>query len=111
MRLAYASPRLISAPAAGYSFPGGAHSNSNSVDINVDVARGREATLDDLLDKPAAQKVFALCTDQARDRKKETGDWDENSKAWGSKELVKDVAESPADPKAWSFGGEAATIT
>ncbi len=110
MRLAYASPRLISAHADGYSFTGGAHSNSYGVDVNVDVARGREATFDDLLDKPAAQRIFALCVDQVRDKKKEAGEWDENSDAWGPKQLVKDVAGASADLKAWSFGGDAATI-
>ena len=110
MRLAYASPRLISARADGHSRTGGAHPNSYSVDINVDAAQGREATFDDLLDKPAAQKIFGLCLDQARDKKKENGEWNEDSDAWGSKQLVKDVADASAGLKAWSFGGEAATI-
>ena len=67
MRLAYASPKLISAHADGDSFMGGAHPNSYSVNINVDVARGREATFADMLDKPAADKIFALCLKQVRD--------------------------------------------
>jgi len=110
MRLAYASPRLISAHADGYSYSGGAHPNSYSANVNVDVGRGREATLDDLLDKPAAQKIFALCVGQVRDKKKENGAWDENSEAWGEKQLVKNVAEASADLKSWSFGADAATI-
>ena len=59
MRIAYASPRLISAHADGDSFMGGAHPNSYSVNINVEGARGREATFADMLDKPAADKIFA----------------------------------------------------
>lgn len=111
MRLAFASPRLVSAHADGYSFTGGAHPNSYSANINIDFARGREATFEELADKPAAQKIFALCVDQVRDRKKKEGAWDEDSETWGLKGLVKDVATATADLKAWSFGGDAATIS
>jgi len=48
------------AHADGDSFMGGAHPSAYSVNINVDAARGREATFADLLDKPAADKIFAL---------------------------------------------------
>jgi len=110
MRLAYASPRLISAHAEGDSFMGGAHPNSYSVNINVDVARGREANFADMLDKPAADKIFALCLKQVRDEKTaREGSADDDSDA--SKALADSVAEATGDLKAWSFGADAATIT
>jgi len=106
MRLAYASPRLISAHADGDSFMGGAHPNSYSVNINIDVARGRAATFADMLDKPAAEKVFALCLKQVRDQKTaREGSVDDDSGA------PKALAEATGDLKAWSFGADGATIS
>ena len=109
MRLAYASPRLISAHAEGDSFMGGAHPNSYTVNINVDVARGREATFADMLDKPAANKIFALCLKQVREQKSaREGSVDDDSGA--PKTLAGSVAEATGDLKAWSFGVDAASI-
>ncbi len=110
MRLAYASPRLISAHADGDSFMGGAHPNSYSVNIDVDVARGREATFADLLDKPAAAKIFALCLKQAREEKSaREGSADDDSGA--PKTLAESIAEATGDLEAWSFGADAATVS
>ena len=110
MRLAYASPKLLSAHAEGGSFMGGAHPNSYSVNINLDVARGREATFADLLDKPAADKIFALCLKQVREAKTEReGSVDDDAGA--AKTLADSVAEATGDLKAWSFGADAATVS
>ncbi len=109
MRLAYASPKLISAHADGDSFMGGAHPNSYSVNVNVDVARGREATFADLVDMPAAQKIFALCLKQVRDQKSAREDTPDDD-ADAAKTLAKSVAEATGDLKAWSFGSDAATV-
>jgi len=110
MRLAYASSKLISAHAEGDSFMGGAHPNAYSVNINVDVARGREATFADLLDKPAADKIFALCLKQVRDEKtSREGSADDDADA--AKTLADSVAAATGDLKAWSFGADAATIS
>ena len=110
MRLAYASSKLVSAHADGDSFMGGAHPNSYSVNINLDVARGREATFADLLDKPAADKIFALCLKQVREAKTEReGSVDDDAGA--AKTLADSVAEATGDLKAWSFGADAATVS
>jgi len=110
MRLVYASARLISAHADGGSFMGGAHPNSYSANINVDVARGREAAFADLLDKPSAEKIFALCLKQVRDEKSaREGSGDDDADA--AKTLAQSVAEATGDLKAWSFGADSATIS
>jgi len=110
MRLAYASPKLISAHADGDSFMGGAHPNAYSVNINVDVARGREATFADMLDKPAADKIFALCLKQVREAKAaREGTVDDDAGA--AKTLADSVAAATGDIKAWSFAADAATIS
>lgn len=110
MRLTYASPRLISAHAKEYSDFGGAHPNFNSANINIDVTLGRAATFDDLLDKPGAQKVFALCLKQVRDERRERGD-EEEMAADDLKALTDSVAKASADLGVWSFGADAATLS
>ena len=111
MRLAYASPRLISAHADGYSSMGGAHPNSHSADINIDVGAGREATFDSLLDKAGAEKIFALCVDQVIAERKDREGADGDLDAEGLKTLRKDVADATGALKTWSFGADAATIS
>ena len=110
MRLAYASPRLISAHAKEYSDFGGAHPNFNSANINIDVALGRAATFDALLDKAGARKVFALCVKQVRDERRARGD-DEEMSADELKALTDSVAKASADLSVWSFGADAATLS
>lgn len=110
MRLAYASPRLISAHAERYVNMGGAHPNTDSADINIDVAQGRVAAFEALLDKAGAQKLFALCVKQVRDQKREKGE-DEEPDAAALKTLTESVSTASADLKVWSFGADAATLT
>lgn len=111
MRLAYASPRLISAHADGYSSLGGAHPNTYSKDINIDVGVGREATFDSLLDKTGAEKIFSLCMDQVvADRKSNEGA-DGDLDAEGLKSLRKDVAAATGVLSTWSFGADAADVS
>jgi uncharacterized protein YecT (DUF1311 family) len=111
MRLAYASPHLISAHADGYSSTGGTHPNSYSADINIDIDAGREATFASLLDKAGAEKIFALCFDQVVADRKDREGADGNLDAEGLKTLRSDVATATGALKAWSFGADAATIT
>ena len=60
MRLAYASPRLISAHAEGYADDRrGLSQLTFSANINIDVRAGREATFESLLDKPGGAEGFS----------------------------------------------------
>jgi uncharacterized protein YecT (DUF1311 family) len=111
MHLVYASPRLLSAHADGYSSTGGAHPNSYSHDINIDLTTGREATFDSLLDKGGAEKIFALCLDQVvADRKSREGA-DGDLDAEGLKTLRKDIATATGALDTWRFGAEAANVS
>jgi uncharacterized protein YecT (DUF1311 family) len=111
MRLKYASPRLLSAHADGYSSTGGAHPNSYSHDINIDIGAGREAAFDSLLDPANAQKIFTLCFDQViADRKSREGA-DGDLDAEGLKALRKDVATATGALNTWSFGADAADVS
>lgn len=63
--LAYASARFISLHLDSYSFAAGAaHPNRNSIDINVDLARGRALAFGDLFDAAANPEVVSLCRRQ-----------------------------------------------
>jgi uncharacterized protein YecT (DUF1311 family) len=111
MRLAYASPRLISAHAEGYASNGGAHPNTSSVDVNIDMRAGREATFASLLDGPAARRIFALCTDEVTAEKKRREGADADVDGDALKQLRQSVAATTDDLKSWSFGADAATVS
>jgi uncharacterized protein YecT (DUF1311 family) len=109
MRLTYASPQFVSAFAEGAYDTGGAHPNSSSVGINVNMVTNAPATFAELLDDKGAAAVFALCADQVARTKQERGgdppDAEERAK------LRKDVADATGDLKSWHFSAYAATVT
>lgn len=107
MRLAYASPRLVSAHLAAYNSTGGAHPSAYSTDINILVDEGREAKLADLLDARSQQKMFDFCLKSLRMQKKarlgEDLPFEYN--------LPEAVAGATQKLDAWSFGPNSATIS
>ncbi len=111
MRLAYGSPRLISAHAEGYASTGAAYPNTSSADINIDVRAGREATFASLLDGPAARRIFALCSDQVAAEKKRREGADAALDADARRQLRQNVDTVTGDLKSWSSGAEAATVS
>lgn len=108
MSLPYASPRLVSAHASGYEYAGGAHPNRFTANFNFDIGRQRLLTFDDLVAAPSAKKVFALCAEQVIKQKRERID---NADDVGSpQDILELVAKATGDLRAWSFGGDKATI-
>jgi len=108
MRLAYASPRFLSAHVDAYEYAGGAHPNSFTANINVDMRTGRELAFADLLAKEAAGKIFDLCMEQVR--KQKTDKSDTPDQFVDAAELRKMVEVATGDLKRWSFGADAAAI-
>ena len=108
MRLVYASPRFVSAHVDAYEDTGGAHPNGFTANVNVDMRLGRELGFADLLDKPAAEKVVGLCTDQVRRQKIDRGETAEDIGDLAG--LRKSVGEATGNLKVWRFGADAATI-
>ena len=111
MRLVYASPRLISAIVEGYDDTGGAHPNSFTYGVNIDMTAGREGRFDDLLDARAADKVFALCLKSVIAQKKEKMGADAPLGPDDLKDLAKQVRDATGKIDAWSFGADKATVT
>ena len=108
MRLAYASPRFLSAHVDAYEYTGGAHPNGFTANVNVDTRLGRDLDFADLLDKTAAGEVVGLCADQVRRQKADKGETAEDIGDFAN--LRKNVEEATGNLKAWSFGADAATI-
>ena len=110
MRLVYGSPALISAHMDGYQDTGGAHPNTFSGNINIDVARGVELKFADLTDAKGANMLFALCQKQVIAQKKEREGADFQLSPNDLKDLAKQVAEATGNLESWSFGPEKATV-
>jgi uncharacterized protein YecT (DUF1311 family) len=108
MRLVYASPRFVSAHVDQYEYTGGAHPNSSTANINVDMRAGRELAFADLLGNEAAGRIFDLCTDQVRKQKIDNGETPDD--LGDPAELRKNVGAASGDLETWSFGVDAAVI-
>ena len=111
LRLAYASPRLVSAHLDGYDDTGGAHPSTFTGDVNVDIEKSREAKFSDILDERGAKAVFAFCLKGVVAEKKERMGADAPLSPEDVKQLAKSVADSTGDLKDWSFGADAATVS
>ena len=111
MRLVFASPKLISAHMSAYQDVGGAHPGSYTGNVNIDVAAGREAQFDDLLDARGADKVFALCLKAVQAQRKEKLGADAPSDAQDLADLAKNVREATGKLGAWSFEADKVSIT
>ena len=108
MRLTYASPRLLSARFDGYEFEGGAHGNTYSYGLNVDMASGRKLAFADAFDAVAQEKLDADCLAQiVRQKKQRTGDAPEGDEL---KDLRKAMHASLGDFKGWSFSTKGADV-
>ena len=64
MKLTYASPQFISAAVSFSSFDGGAHGNSSTTNLNVDLNQGRLADAAALFDGAAQDRLFEDCKKQ-----------------------------------------------
>lgn len=71
MRLSYASPKLISAHVETYDYSGGAHGDSTTSNINIDMARDRILRFSDVFQDGAGAKFGAACLQQIEAQKKE----------------------------------------
>ncbi len=111
MRVTYASPRLISAHIDGFNDTGGAHPNTFSGDVTIDVEQGREATFADLLDEAGAKAVFAYCLKSVIAAKTARMGADAPLSAADLKELAKNVAAETGKLTTWSFSADKATVT
>ncbi len=109
MRLAYASPTLVSATVNGYQDTGGAHPNSYIQHINVDLAAGKALAFGDLADARAKKAILAKCLEGVRAEQQERGVGDDPQDSF-VQDLAKNVEAVATDLSAWGFGPDKATI-
>ena len=120
-RIGYASDRLLSITVTGYDFTGGAHGQSSSTALNLDLKAGRALAIGDLVGPKELGEVRATCRrDVARDIKARLTEGGEDpGKDPDAKNnldvLVRNAAEpvdaTVGDLANWSFGAKAATVT
>jgi len=108
--LNYASGRLVSAKVNEWSFTGGAHGNGISLGINIDLAKGREIEIGDILPEAAFPILMENCRNQIIAEKKVR--LDDATYDPAADEFLKDevIAEHLATMSAWSLSETEATI-
>lgn len=110
LRITYASPRFLSASMETYLFSGGAHGNSSTNGINIDVAKGTDLTFADAFEATAFPKLEDLCLTQIKAQKAEKMPDYDNSPA-GIKELRSTIGDDLSKFDRWSFTAAQATVT
>ena len=118
--LTYASDTLLSLRVEGYTFTGGAHGESTSDNLNIDMASGRNLSFDDMLTVPRQKEVIGLCAAQVaaqlKQRLVEGGDYSETDAE--SKSNLKGLVDGSVEGvdavtsqlSHWSFTANTATV-
>jgi uncharacterized protein YecT (DUF1311 family) len=111
VRIAYASPQLISAHSELYLFAGGAHGTGGTSNINIDVARDKLLSFADVFLLAAAkEKLDGECLRQIlKEKAKRMPD----QKIVGDdlKQLKAGIADGLGKLDSWSFSPQGATVT
>lgn len=105
----YASPQFISAHVESYIFSGGAHGSGTSSNINIDAAKGRILTFNDVFAGEAEGKILAACMSQILEQKHDRMP-DEKIEGDDLAQLRKAVEEGLGDLSKWSFAPGMASI-
>lgn len=110
LTVTYASPDLISAAVTSWADDGGAHGNGGVTSINIDLARGKELAVQDVLTEAGARKLGAACREQiiAAKRQQNGEDYQPEADSFLSDAVI---AEHIATLSRWSFSASEATIT
>jgi uncharacterized protein YecT (DUF1311 family) len=111
MALTYASPVFISAKIETWEFTGGAHGNSATSAINMDLKRGEPLKSRELFDNKAIAVLKADCVKQILAQKKEKlegEDFDPANDPLYKEETVVDYLRSLGN---WNFWQDKATVT
>lgn len=110
LRLAYASPKFLSAHLEFYDFSGGAHGNSGEKNINIAMAEGRLLGFSDLFEAAALPSLEADCLSQI-EAQKATKLPDEKLDAAAKRKLAKEISTSLRALERWSFSAAQAEVT
>ena len=110
MRVTYASPQFLSASAETYLFSGGAHGNSGTSGINIDVAKGKNVTFADAFDETAHKKLNELCFAQIKAQKKEK-DMPLEGGLYTVEQLRQTIDDGLAQFERWAFTATQGTVT
>jgi uncharacterized protein YecT (DUF1311 family) len=109
LSMTYASPTFLSAHVSTYEFSGGAHGNSATSNINIDIARGKSVAFTDLFTSGAQSQFEEACWTQFKKQKAEKGP-DESMSADDTKTYRATIKESVAALENWSFSANKASI-
>ena len=111
LEITYASPDFISALASGWRYDGGAHGNSWTRAVNVDLKNGRLMTFAALF-PASARAVFAkLCRDQLVGQKRDKMVASEQEARRELESYESTIDEHIADLSTWAFHTGRAEVT
>jgi len=108
--LTYASPAFMSVRHDVYANEGGAHGNYGTDNNNIDMLRGREISIGDVVDDKAAGILTLWCKKEIdAERKKRVPDAEDVP--YDAKTRDATIAETVRNLKSWSIGAEEITVS
>jgi uncharacterized protein YecT (DUF1311 family) len=110
LHLIYASPQFLSASVETYAFEGGAHGNSGTSGINIDVANGKLLTFTDVFEPSAHQKLEDSCLSQIRVQRREKS-MDDEIDPKTLKEMRGTIHDTIGRLDSWFFSSKDGTVT
>ncbi len=110
MSLPYASPSFMSATVFTFEYSGGAHGNSSTRNINVDLRAASTMTFDSLFEKSAGPILAQSCFHQIQKLKQQRqgNATPDKAKSDEDRRIVQDVIAQLVN---WTFTGAGATVT
>ena len=111
MTLTYASPTLISAKVESWDFSGGAHGNSGTSGITIDLKHGAEMNAGDLFDAKAVAQLKADCIKQIFAQKKDKNDGQDFNPADDPNYQEATIVEHLQAMDSWNLWKDKATVT
>jgi len=110
LRVVYASPKFVSASMDIYTYEGGAHGNSGTVGLNIDLAKGKIVEFADVFEPSAHKKLEEACLSQIKAQKKEkSAELDPDPKEM--KKTRDTIAESIGKFDSWSMSATQGVVT
>ncbi|MDH3742706.1 MAG: DUF4163 domain-containing protein [Hyphomicrobiales bacterium] len=109
MTVPFASPAFISARLFTYEYTGGAHGNTSTRNINIDLRSGASVGFGDLFKPPAAAIFIDSCVAQIEKIKHERFGADGQG-LYSVAERREIISETIPDINNWSFAGQQASV-
>ena len=111
MEVTKITPRMISATVTTYDYSGGAHPNSWTSGVNVNLENGNKLETAKLFSASSIQSLLSICTDKIVAEKGERFSGDDYEASRLEEDYPGEIERHIMDMNTWNFDKDGATVT